>query len=144
MNEIQSADPVARRKAVLLTIAVAFSGLITIRGLTLYKSQLLQWLERNIDLLMQTPWMAVAAGFVLVLPLIFAAGYLFSFGRRVCEARRFPPPGYSVIRDTPVREGRSATNHGRIVQVLAVLLALSALTIPLMIWRVFTTLAGGG
>jgi len=142
MNEIQSADPVARRKAVSLTIVVAFFGLITISGLKLYKSQLSHWLERSIDL--QTPWMAVAAGFVLVLPLIFAAGYLFSFGRRVCEARRFPPPGYSVIRDTPVREGRSATNHGRIVQVLAVLLAFAALTIPLMVWRVFTALAGGG
>ena len=50
---------------------------------------------------------------VLSAPLVAFAVYLWSLGAKVLRARQFPPPGYRVIRDTPVIGGQAAVLRGR-------------------------------
>lgn len=52
------------------------------------------------------------------------------------RVERFPLPGQKVVRDTPVREGRAAIVHGRVLQALAVLLAVAAAALPVVLARV--------
>jgi hypothetical protein len=54
------------------------------------------------------------------------------------KARRFPPPGEPVVRDTPIRRGEAAVLSGRILQNLAVALALFVLLTPLALgWLLY-------
>ena len=61
--------------------------------------------------------------------------YLWSLGAKVLRARQFPPPGYRVIRDTPVIGGQAAVLRGRGLKVLAVCLALASALLWLLLWR---------
>ena len=57
---------------------------------------------------------------VLSAPLVAFAVYLWSLGAKVLRERQLPPPGYRVIRDSPVIGGQAAVLRGRRLKVLAV------------------------
>jgi hypothetical protein len=63
---------------------------------------------------------------------------LWRTGQSAMKARRFPPPGEPVVRDTPIRQGEEAVLSGRILQNLAVALALFVLLTPLALgWLLY-------
>jgi hypothetical protein len=122
--EIQPADPVARRRAL---IGVAATTLLCVAGYL----ALQHWLARLVGL--DAPRMQqaleralIAASWAAMVPAAVVAAFLWRYGTRVCDAGRFPAPGARVIRDTPVLHGRSARLRGMVLRVLAACLALLA------------------
>ena len=93
--------------------------------------------------LLESPRAGVIAMAFGAVPIVLFAIYLFVFGARVIRAERFPLPGQAVVRDTPIREGHAAIVHGRVLQALAVLLALAAASLPVVLARVLDTLING-
>ena len=72
---------------------------------------------------------------VLSAPLVAFAVYLWSLGAKVLRVRQFPPPGYRVIRDTPVISGQAAELRGRALKVLAVRLGVASVLLWLLLGR---------
>lgn len=133
---IQRADPGARRRAILLVVLGALAGTLLIAGATHFRAPLLDWLlseprarAHRLRLLL----LLVAAG--LSVPLVFFAAHLWSLGSRVHQARQFPPPGYRVIRNTPVVVGQAAISRGRALRALALFLGAAAVLLWLLLWR---------
>jgi hypothetical protein len=134
--EVRRADPVARRKAILLVILGALAGTLSIAGFEHYRAPLRDWLASNpgertnrIKLLL----ILVAAG--LSAPLVALAAYLWSLGSSVVRTRQFPPPGSRVIRDTPVVAGQAAMVRGRSLKALALFLGAASALLWLFLWR---------
>lgn len=113
--EIQRADPHARRRALALGVgAVLAAGAIIIA--------LPGWLEGWTDTLLTRPaaervrvarLLAVAAAGSIGGPVMLLGVYFWRAGGRVLRAGRWPPPGTTVISDTPVLRGDDATGQGR-------------------------------
>ena len=80
---------------------------------------------------------------VLSAPLLAFAVYLWSLGANVLRARQFPPPGYRVMRDTPVIGGRAAVSRGRAFKLLALCLGIASVLLWLLLWRFAWVLSGG-
>ena len=139
-REIQSADPAARHRAIILVGATAAIGTALIYAATSRQAQLIAWLEQHLDVALRFPAIGLAVGFALTAPLLGAAAYLFLHGRRVVVSRRWPPPGQSVVRDTPVTHGMMAVYRGRVLQILASAMALVGSAIPLLLWQLLRTL----
>ncbi|MGH8251106.1 MAG: hypothetical protein ACREVI_10505 [Steroidobacteraceae bacterium] len=122
MPEIQRADPVLRRRALIAAVAIAAVGwaaffvlqawLVDIRDADLADAR--EKLEQGL----------VWGSWAVALPVAMLAVYLWQLGARVLRAGRYPLPGASVIRDTPVLAGREARRRGIVLQALAVLLGL--------------------
>ncbi len=136
MNEIQKADPKARRRA-LLTVAIGtFVGASFIFGFESYRSVLHEWIlsepgqsSDKIKLVLLT----VAA--VLSAPLLVFGAYIWVLGVSVARTQQYPPPAMTVFRDTRVVRGRPAVLRGNIMKVLAVCLIVAALVTPVVFWR---------
>jgi hypothetical protein len=124
MNEIQRADPVARRRAVLVVIIGPLVGGITIFAFERYRRPLEQWLLSDPDQLAQrlTP-VTVFVAVVITAPLFALAAHLWVRGTSVCRYQRFPLQGERLLRDTPVVRGHAAAVRGRVLQLFAIGLA---------------------
>ena len=142
MAEIQRADPNARRRALMLYFLCAFVGLILIGAFSIYEETFLDWLERNFELIVTYRIPVVLAALLLAAPLFLMSGHLWRYANRCIDAGRMPPPGYTVIRPTPVRIGDVAVRNARILQGLALLVALSGAALPVLLWRVLSMFAG--
>lgn len=123
-DEIQKADPAARARLLSWLIPLALAGLLLAAALTTLSEQLvnsapLQWVYGLLGLL-------VVLGLVMLWPL----RVVWRTGQAAVAARRFPPPGEPVVRDTPVRHGADAVLRGRILQSFAVTLAAFVLLTP--------------
>jgi len=144
VNEIQKADPAARRQAVLVIIIGAAVGALLIAGFEHFREPLLKWLSSEpAETLRRAKLAAYVSAFVLTVPVIAFAIYLWLLGVKVLRAQRYPPPGLRVIRDTPVIGGRDAVIRGRVIQVLAVCLGVSAVLLCLSLWWVARTISEG-
>jgi hypothetical protein len=136
MAEIQKADDGARRKAMLALTIVGLFGALTIVAFEQNISALDQWLRAEPS---QTASRAQLMLWVLCalveLPLVALGFHLWFFAKRIFEGERFPPLGAAVVRDTPVLHGAAARRRGRIIQALAVSVALSAILGPVIFAR---------
>ena len=143
MEEIQRADPRARRRALLTVACATVAGLTLIALAERYRPVLEDWVTRDPDqfrarLTLGFATLAVA----LSGPLLGGAAYCWRLGRRIVRAETFPPPGLAVVRDTVVMHGRAARRRGRLIQLIAAALALVACAIPAMLWRLASLLTG--
>ena len=144
MTEIRKADPAARRQAVQLLVVGAFVGAVLIVGFERYRAPLLDWLLSEPDeLAARVMVVFLLAAALLSAPLVGFAVYLWSLGAKVLHAGEFPPPGYGVIRDTPVIDGQAAMSRGRGLKVLALCLGLAAALSWLLFWRLALLLGQG-
>jgi len=74
---------------------------------------------------------------VTVLLLVALGAYLFHYGRRVCAASLFPPPGAKLVRDTPVLRGAAALRRGFALQGLGALFVLCGIGLAAAAWRFY-------
>ena len=132
MSEIQSADPKARKQALRLIAVLAVVGTLVLLLSGIYQPQLEAWLVSDtVHLQTRLSWI-FSVLIVSLFPLLFAVIYIWRMGSAVSRARRFPPPGFAVVKDTQVVEGRKARSRGILLNVLAVLLGAGTLAVPIM------------
>jgi len=144
MNEIQKADPAARRQAVLLVIFGMAVGALLIAGIEHFREPFREWLlSEPAETARRAKLAMYVSGFVVSAPVIAFAIYLWLLGARVLRAQQFPPPGFRVIRDTPVVGGHGAVTRGHVIQILAVCLGVSAALLWLFFWWLARTISEG-
>lgn len=144
MNEVQKADPEARRKAILVFIFAAALGGLLISGFDHIREPFREWLQSDPAETARRARLAISVSiFVFSAPLIAFSIYFWRFGAKVLRAQQFPPPAFRVIRDTPVVRGPAAVTRGHAIQVIAVCLGVGASVLCLFIWRFVQTLGQG-
>lgn len=140
MGTVQRADPEARRKGIWIICVVMLLGFSAILAFEYVQEDFQTWLEANIDFLLDNTFVVFVASLLFVSPLLAVGIYLLLLGKRIVRTQRFPPPGQAVIRDTAVQEGQQAIWRGRVIQLLALLVLGSVVTIPIIMWYVFRSL----
>lgn len=144
MQEMRKADPAARRNAVLTVVLGAVVGTLLIVGFNRYASSLRDWIESEPSEAPRRLRLVFLLGATLLsAPLVVFVVHLWSIGARVLRAQEFPPPGYRLIRDTPVIGGRSAVLRGRAFLILAIVLGVTSALLWLQIWRLARMLGAG-
>lgn len=145
MSEVRKADPAARRRAILVAVFGAAIGALLIAGFEELRGPFHDWLVSDPA---ETPRRARLAiglsAIMLAAPLVCFAVYLWLLGAKVLRAQQFPPPGFRVIRDTPVVSGPAAVTRGHAIQVFAVCLGVGAVVLCLFFWWLVGTLRGAG
>jgi hypothetical protein len=141
MGTIQKADPAARRKAIWVICVASILGVSAILAFQSLQEDFQAWLASNIDFLLENPIVVFVVSLVFVSPVLAVGVYLFLFGNRTARAQRFPPPGYTVVRDTVVLEGPKGRKRGRVIQILSLFSLCMAGAIPFVMWYVFRSLA---
>lgn len=141
---IRKADPQARKKAYWVVAVTTLVGLTLVGTYQHFEPRVVAWVESNADYIVDHPQIVFAFGLVLILPIVLAALYLIVYGHRAVKARLMPPPEYTVIRDTPIRDGATAVVWGRIIQALASAIALAAIGIPILLWYALRQLTAAG
>lgn len=145
-EEIEKADPAARRRGVVILVVGAALGAVLIAGTGGYRTQLTAWAARNpqraFDLLLP------ALGVTIALPGLAMTWYFWRLGTRVVREERFPPASSGWLRTTAVIRGSGARRQGRMLQVSAVLLAATILIVGVVLIRLVlnlrSTLEGQG
>ena len=126
MSAIQQAEPRARRRSIILSIVLVMLGTFAIALVEARQEQITNWIGANARTMLRDPLTVAAGVFVMCSPLLALALYLFSLGRRVVNAARFPPPRHAVVRDTTIFEGCAAIRRGRSLQLLSFVFAAMA------------------
>jgi hypothetical protein len=131
--EQHPADPAASRTAIIVLIIIAVLGGLIIFATTALRPQIEEWVLVDVR-----SRLTLVIGLLTVLavgPPLALAAYLFSFGRQVVAAGRFPPPGARLMQDTPVITGDAARRRGRTLQIFATGVGASALIIAIVLIR---------
>jgi hypothetical protein len=134
--DIRKADAVFRRQAIALLAGALCAGVLLIAGFERYQGELAEWVRADAArtaLRLELVFGVFAV--VLLTPLLAMASYLRALGRRAVRTREFPPPGFRVIRDTPIVRGFDAVTRGRSLRGVAVFLTASAVLVFLFLWR---------
>jgi hypothetical protein len=126
-----------RLRAIVLVAAAVPVGLGLIYLVDTYRPLLEDWIAGNSEGAAARIKLAFAVvAFAIAGPLLGFSAYLWRFGRQVVEAARFPPPNFTVVRDTTILSGEVARRRGRRFQLGAGLLAAIAIGITVLIWRI--------
>lgn len=143
MIEFRRADPAFRRRIIIVLLIGMFVGALLIVGFEQYRTQLREWILSEPGAVAQRAnlILLVLAAFLLA-PLLGLAVYLWSLGEKVLRTREFPPPGFRVIRDTPVITGESAVSRGRLLEALALACVVVSVSLGLLLWRLASSLSG--
>lgn len=137
MNDpkIQPADPAARRLGqVLVALGIVLGGAV-VYAFTAGSDAVSGWLVARLGSEATRGRTLGGIAVALAAPLVLLAAWLHWQGGRVLAARRYPPPGSRVMRDTPILEGREALARGQLMRVIAAMLAGGALLVSVMLWR---------
>ena len=135
MAKIQPVDPRARRRS-LYTVGIGLvAGLALLAAVEFWQDDIQSGVEAYLLSSEQTVTLPIVL-LLAVTPMLVLAVYLFRIGQRIVIARRFPPPGMALSRDTPILEGRAAVWRGRLLQIIAVILLIGFMLLPLMVWLV--------
>jgi hypothetical protein len=141
--EVVRGDPALRRRALLLLPLLLVLGLVALATAPRASHLLILWLQ-------QSPGggkRAVLAMLGFAAPFTLAAWLVGGDAVRrsmlTLRARRFPPPGMRVVRDTPVLRGRPARVFGMVGMVLGVALLTAGSMLPLVAYRIGVVLRDG-
>jgi hypothetical protein len=138
---VQSADPRARRRALLflacflpLLVPLAFGADALGEHLRELSKHDPATAARNLALILGI------GGVALVVPLAALAASIFHTATLAHRAGRFPPPGARMVVAVRVLEGRAARGLARVHQVLALALAGCAAALGWLLWRALACL----
>jgi hypothetical protein len=143
-EEIQPADPKARRRALVIVLVIASLGLATVVAVNGFFQELEALARADPERAAQQLVGALkilAAG--LALCLLGASGWLCNLSRRTYGSQRFPPPGVAVVRDVRVAIGAKARRRALLGFGLSGLTALAAAAVLWQIWRMIDVLTQG-
>lgn len=141
MAEIHSADPTARRNALVLIGAAALAGAVLILIAGAMRSRLEEWVVQDLN---SRLWLVLIVAILFTTgPALGAAGYLWRLGARVVRARRYPPPELRMLRDTLVVTDDAAVRAGRLLQALAATIGLGGILLAYFLWRLVSLLQRG-
>lgn len=141
MHETQEADPRTRRWAVLLVICGTFAGLAVTWLAESCGPALKAWIERDPEQMGSRLRLAFAGlALAVALPVLGLAGYFWRLGVAIVRAERFPAPGTRVMRDTVVLRGAPARRRGRLMQLVAVLLAAALVAFAVVFFRLVSVM----
>lgn len=140
-QEIQPADPLARRKAALVASVIGLVGMAAIfaaerylRGIkTISLEDPAEALAR-LSTVIKT--LAIVTGFAL----LSVAAWLFRLSWRIYRAERFPLLGMRVIRPTRVVRGEAARVRAFLGFATAGLIGVLGYVAALLLWRLTTRL----
>lgn len=143
-NEVQKADPKARRLALVFLAIGAGVGTLLILTVEQHqgtiREQLLAEPTRAPDRIRSA---FLISAVLLSTSLVIFAAYFWNLGAKVRRAQGFPPPDVRLIRDTPVVYGEEAAFRARVLQALAMgLLILTGLLLAAF-WYLAATLSRG-
>jgi hypothetical protein len=135
-GEIRRADPVLRRRAMLLIAAGAVIGALAILAFERYGLRI----EERLLADSQAMDGHVLGAFIVialtgVAPLVAFGIWSWRLGERIRTAGVFPPPGYRVIRDTQVIAGKAARTRGVVLRVVAAGLWTVGGMLCVVLWR---------
>ena len=133
LEQIQKADPRARSKAAIVIAGGALLGATLILLGNKYRPAFEGWISQDAYPRLRIAFAAVLAAFAG--PMLAFAAYFWRAGSRVVRAGRFPVPGAAVVRDTVVLRGAAARRRGRMLQICAVALVLTAAVLCALLWR---------
>lgn len=138
MPEIQPADPVTRRRALIVAGAIAVLGWAAFFALQNWIAGLegAEPTHMRASLERALVW----GSWATMLPVVALAGWLWLYGARVGRAGRFPAPGAKVVRDTPVLLGDAARVRGVALKVLAAFLGLLSAGTLVAVYRLIARL----
>ena len=144
VNEVQKADPEARRKAILVLIFAAALGGLLISGFDHFREPFREWLQSDPAETARRARLALSVSmFVLFVPTIAFAIYFWLLGKKVLLSQQFPPPGYRVTRDTHIVRGAAAVTRGHAIQILAAGIGASATVLALFVMWFAQTMGQG-
>ena len=132
MSEIQPADPASRRKLVVGASLFLLAMLLCQSVVQWFT----EWLAEDPERVREYFAYIVGAIAFVFSPLFVFGYYAWQIGVRVIRAKRFPPPGMKVIKDTVVVKGRQAVSRGRGLKVCGVILWGTAIAFPLAFCRI--------
>lgn len=135
MSEIQQADPKARQRAVCIFGCCAVVGVVVILAFLSGRPSLEAWVIQDpAQMGFRLRLVIGTLGFLIAVPLAGLAVYIWRFGSLVRRAKRFPPPGVAVIRDTPILWDRAAQKRGLLLQLLAAFLTVAIGVVLVLLW----------
>ncbi|MBL1142696.1 MAG: hypothetical protein HND53_11755 [Proteobacteria bacterium] len=140
MTEIQKADPTARKKALFIIIIGGSVGALFLFLCSIYKVDIYNWLDNNLEFLLDHSSYVLFVLFILFSPLIIFSVYFYKFSLRIINDERMPPDNYPVVRDTKVFTGSQALSRARLLQLFSLLLIIIAIVVPAFIVHVFNTI----
>lgn len=142
MEEIQRADPAARRRAIAAVAVGATLGGAALMLLEQQRGEIAAWLTAgHFRAKLAALLVSVVAGFI---PLLLGAIWVWRLGNRVIREGRHPPSGLKVLRDVPVLRGMAARRRGRAYQGIALLLIVAAGAMVCLGLKVFFLFGGKG
>ncbi|HXV81676.1 MAG TPA: hypothetical protein VEG60_17485 [Candidatus Binatia bacterium] len=135
-TEVRRADPAVRRQAVLFVVLGAVTGALLVAGFERYWMPFRDWLLSDPEKsMLRVKLVLLLSGALASAPLLAFAVYLWFLGAKVRSAQEFPPPGYRVVRDTPLVFGEAAMSRGFRLKALALCLGVVAVLLWLQLWR---------
>ena len=134
--QIQKADLAERRRYLrLLGVAIVLG----IALILLYR-YLLAWAVHDPALGFDRLGVVAASLMLFALPTVLFARSMWTAGHAAAQAKRFPPPGKAVVRDTQVLTGAPAVRRARLMQWLSVAVGVLSLALPIALWAFISTL----
>lgn len=135
MAEIERATPQTKASLVKFVVTAVVLGAVLLVAMTSAGPLLQGWVapggKPNAD---RVKIVLVAGEFLLAAPAIGIAIYLWKLASLVTCSLRFPPPGTSVVRDTPVLEGKAALAKARLLKALAGVILVTAVIMGVILW----------
>ena len=134
--DVRRSDVSFQRLVFLLLVAGTAAAALLLGAFDRYRDTLVEWVTADAGRSARRIELIFAAFAVLLLaPIVAIAAYLSSLGRRAARAQEYPPPGFRVLRDTPIIRGHEALSKGRSLQGIAVFLSAAAVLIGLLFWK---------
>ena len=133
-------NPEARTRFLVVVLFAALFVALLMWLIYSMDTTVMAWLEQNIQFIVAHPELVFLAGLLLVSPLLWGASYLFRYGSRAIQQKRFPPTGYALIRKVQIYEGPGAVRRGRFIQFISAFIFISAFMIPVFLAGLFVLL----
>ncbi|MCB1632980.1 MAG: hypothetical protein KDI37_08975 [Xanthomonadales bacterium] len=142
-QELHQADPAWRKNVLWLAAGAVLLGVLLLLAYQWgVQRMLLQLAERRVDdAVHMARWLGGTMALLLCLSCAALAWLSSRTAAQVLQQDRFPPAQARMIRDTPVLRGEAARRRARLLQLIALILPLTAIMATALLIQLLWTLA---